>query len=234
MIPVVAGKKLLQRTWCDARVERNFLDVLPLRLRKLPLNMRCQTSENLVAKAIGKLPQELSQFRLQLAHDSHIHVVISLFCHVRVKPRGLPISLISPRSLLRCSTNYGWYSSKSRGMRKKAAEATKEAPAAVNAEGESRSGCSQGWAMLIKRVYEVDPLSCPGCGASWRRCLYRTATSGRDREALAPPTHVGSGRMEGAGRSDREPHELTYVDKDMFLDNFSRPSRTVQVTGLRR
>lgn len=24
--------------------------------------------------------------------------------------------------------------------------------------------CSQTWAMLIKRIYEVDPLACPKCG----------------------------------------------------------------------
>ena len=35
--------------------------------------------------------------------------------------------------------------------------------------------------------------------------------------ARAPPG--GDGR-EGAGRSDREPKELTYVDMDTFLSNF--------------
>ena len=35
--------------------------------------------------------------------------------------------------------------------------------------------------------------------------------------ARAPP---GGDGMEGAGRSDREPKELTYVDMDTFLSNF--------------
>ncbi len=61
---------------------------------------------------------------------------------------------------------YGWYSNKSRGMRKKAAaEAAGESPAA---EGASPGRSSQSWAMLIKRVYEVDPLSCPECGSQMR------------------------------------------------------------------
>ena len=28
--------------------------------------------------------------------------------------------------------------------------------------------CSQTWAMLIKRVYEVDPLACPKCGGTMK------------------------------------------------------------------
>ena len=50
------------------------------------------------------------------------------------------------------------YSNKSRGMRKKAAA---EASAAA-------SRCSRSWAMLIKRVYEVDPLCCPKCGGQMK------------------------------------------------------------------
>ena len=60
---------------------------------------------------------------------------------------------------------YDWYSNKSRGMRKKAAaEAAAESPTAAGAEGASPGRSSQSWTMLIKRVYEVDPFSCPECG----------------------------------------------------------------------
>jgi hypothetical protein len=46
-------------------------------------------------------------------------------------------------------------------MRKKAeAEASPE----PSSEETAATGNSQAWAMLIKRVYEVDPLSCPECG----------------------------------------------------------------------
>jgi len=34
----------------------------------------------------------------------------------------------------------------------------------VDAEEASLSRSSQSWAILIKCVYEVDPLSCPQCG----------------------------------------------------------------------
>ena len=52
-------------------------------------------------------------------------------------------------------------------MRRKAAQATaavNEAARAVDAEEASLSRSNQSWAMLIKRVYEVDALSCPECG----------------------------------------------------------------------
>ena len=46
-------------------------------------------------------------------------------------------------------------------MRRKAAEAVgsiEESPGTVDAEEASPSRSSQSWAMLIKRVYEVDPV----------------------------------------------------------------------------
>lgn len=61
--------------------------------------------------------------------------------------------------------NYGWYSNKSRGMRKKlAAIAFNQAPAESSHKETASQLCSQAWAMLIKRAYEVDPLCCPVCG----------------------------------------------------------------------
>ena len=62
---------------------------------------------------------------------------------------------------------YGWYSNKARGLRRKAAAAEAAASnlpspvlgrGAEGGEGITRRA-SQTWAMLIKRVYEIDPLS---------------------------------------------------------------------------
>ena len=65
---------------------------------------------------------------------------------------------------------YGWYSNKSRGMRKKAAaEAIGRVVQRRRDTGVPRtSRCSQTWAMLIKRVYEIDPLACPRCGGQMK------------------------------------------------------------------
>jgi hypothetical protein len=72
----------------------------------------------------------------------------------------------------------GWYSNKARGMRRKAAEAAEAAaatlePPAASSSGDAgpvsvRSRASQTWAMLIKRLYEIDPLACPECGGQMK------------------------------------------------------------------
>ena len=46
-----------------------------------------------------------------------------------------------------------------------AAESVEESSATVGVEEASSSRNGQSWAMLIKRVYEVDPLSCPASGS---------------------------------------------------------------------
>jgi hypothetical protein len=68
---------------------------------------------------------------------------------------------------------YGWYSNKSRGTRRKAAEAeaAEQAGAASTSEtseAPAPSRCSQTWVMLIKRVYEIDPLTCAQCGGQMK------------------------------------------------------------------
>ena len=62
---------------------------------------------------------------------------------------------------------YGWYSNKSRGMRAKGV-----LPVAVSGLAEPVTEFSlkrrMTWAMLIKAVYEVDPLKCPACGGTMK------------------------------------------------------------------
>ena len=83
---------------------------------------------------------------------------------------------------------YGWYSNKARGMRRKAAEAeAAEQAGGEGAEAPTPSRSSQTWAMLIKRVYEVDPLCCPKCQGEMRVVAILFGTSiacGRQRRKL--------------------------------------------------
>ncbi len=61
---------------------------------------------------------------------------------------------------------FGFYSSKTRGMRAKAAgDAAHEQKAA---RAPSAGIARRRWAALIKRVWHVDPLRCPTCGAAMR------------------------------------------------------------------
>ena len=56
---------------------------------------------------------------------------------------------------------YGFYSNKSRGMRKKA-ETDDAIPSIAPGEMTSKQ-FRRRWAMLIQKIYEVDPLCCPNC-----------------------------------------------------------------------
>ena len=70
---------------------------------------------------------------------------------------------------------FGWYSHRQRGIRNKARQAGEAESdnlsidrSAVDAQTSAAQGVGpvsmSTWAMLIKRVYEVDPLECPCCG----------------------------------------------------------------------
>ena len=82
---------------------------------------------------------------------------------------------------------YGWYSHRQRGIHAKnlpspsGRGAGGEGCATVDpvidrsvvdavksAAGGARTGSASTWAMLIKRVYEVDPLECPKCGGTMK------------------------------------------------------------------
>jgi hypothetical protein len=62
---------------------------------------------------------------------------------------------------------YGFYSSRTRGTERDQPEAEEQAPKA-QANGEARQAAKAAWAKLIRKVYEVDPLLCPKCGAQMR------------------------------------------------------------------
>jgi hypothetical protein len=71
---------------------------------------------------------------------------------------------------------YGWYSNVSRGKRRKAEAENGEvggagagpASRAARAEARNARALRRSWAQLIKRIYEVDPLVCPSCGAEMK------------------------------------------------------------------
>jgi hypothetical protein len=63
---------------------------------------------------------------------------------------------------------YGYYANAARGKRKKDDEKAGKIHDTVTIETQDRKICSQSWARLIKKVYEVDPLLCPNCGEKMR------------------------------------------------------------------
>jgi Putative transposase len=124
---------------------------------------------------------------------------------------------------------YGVYSNKSRGMRKKG-EA--EPPSQSNACVLQPARCSQTWAMLIKKVFELDPMACPQCGGEMKlvsfidppqevviekilkHCGLWKASAPR-----GPPDQVNLVHDLDYDSMDHTP-ELTFVDIDTFQATF--------------
>jgi hypothetical protein len=61
---------------------------------------------------------------------------------------------------------YGYYSNKSRGLRKKAG--TDDGVPALIDSDISRKAFRKNWARLIQKIYNVDPLLCPKCSGSMK------------------------------------------------------------------
>ena len=62
--------------------------------------------------------------------------------------------------------NRGELATRSRSSAEAEASAESSSEDAISATTATRS--SQTWSMLIKRVYEVDPLCCPQCGGQMK------------------------------------------------------------------
>ena len=67
---------------------------------------------------------------------------------------------------------YGYYSARTRGVRRREEELAKQdknelSQAQTDRDIDKKSVCKT-WAGLIKKVYEIDPLKCPKCGGSMK------------------------------------------------------------------
>ena len=93
---------------------------------------------------------------------------------------------------------YGWYSNKARGLRQKAAEPRPALSSAARPPPPTPSRASQTWAMLIKKIFEVDPLACPECGSQMKVVAFIEPPQGRrDREDLEALRAVAIRRHPG-------------------------------------
>jgi hypothetical protein len=138
--------------------------------------------------------------------------------------------------------NYGWYSHRRRGLRAKLEKAENPAsdhPAskppidrsALDAQRSAserlRAGSLSTWAMLIKRIYEVDPLKCGKCGGEMQIISFIE----RDQRPVIERIlrHCGlwegsirtlpksRGPPKGAEQDPDEPRELQLVLDPEFL-----------------
>ena len=127
-------------------------------------------------------------------------------------------------------------------MRRKAEAAVSAAAAQTEPSSPPASRCSRTWAMLIKRVYEVDPLACPQCGGVMkvvafieppqaeviekilRHCgLWQDRPSSRappDVDELAQSLDTCYAGSQAGVPQPVQAQEPTYVDIDTFLATF--------------
>ena len=73
---------------------------------------------------------------------------------------------------------YGLYANAHRGKVKKASQAVSALPIVKD---ELRRLPAKGWAEMIRKVYEVDPLVCPQCGGTMKIIAFLTDTAVVDR-----------------------------------------------------
>jgi hypothetical protein len=126
---------------------------------------------------------------------------------------------------------YGFYSNKTRGMRKKTEEAA-EPPSQGDACAVTPARCSQTWAMLIKRVYEIDPMVCSQCGGEMKIISFINPPQNAVIEKIlrhcglwkaspprGPPDPINMDHNLDSEFMHQAP-ELTFVDMDTFLSTF--------------
>jgi hypothetical protein len=135
---------------------------------------------------------------------------------------------------------YGWYSNKSRGMRRKAAARGLSQFSGSDAQRLLENGTvplgrpNRTWAMLIKRVYEVDPLACPQCGGTMEVIAFIEPPQGavierilrhcglwRESSPRGPPADEDLvHEPDDASASADRAREVTFVDMDTFWATF--------------
>ncbi len=116
-------------------------------------------------------------------------------------------------------------------MRKKAKEAANP-PSQGDARIVSPARCSQTWAMLIKRVYEIDPMVCPCCGGEMKvvsflnppqreviEKILRHCGLWMASEPRGPPNPIDMAHDLDVEFMDQTT-ELTFVDMDTFQATF--------------
>jgi hypothetical protein len=75
--------------------------------------------------------------------------------------------------------------------------------------------CEQTWAMLIKRVYEVDPLTCPECGGRMKLISFIEPPQGAVIEQILRHCGLWQAEPRQASRGPPEESERTFVpDED--------------------
>jgi hypothetical protein len=110
---------------------------------------------------------------------------------------------------------YGWYANRPRGMRRRAAPATADAPVPMVVVPKlAPTEATRRWAALLRQIFEVDPLVCPRCAGPMRivACItqsavidqilthLRTRVAAEARRRARSPPSTAASRARGVRR----------------------------------
>ena len=134
---------------------------------------------------------------------------------------------------------YGWYSHRQRGIREKGRKAGQaesgnlsidrsSVEAQQSLTDDANPGDGSRWAMLIKRVYEVDPLGCPCCGGRMKILSFIERCGGDVIEKILRHCGLWEGPLRTSARPRPPPqsshhastqHDLDFVPDTEFLES---------------
>lgn len=137
---------------------------------------------------------------------------------------------------------YGFYANKARGLRAKQAaadqtesDARQANPDQVQIIPKQAQRNRRHWAMLIKRIYQVDPLLCANCGGTMKIISFIEARQGnvirkilehcglwQDPPSRAPPRLARSPRSVRSMPETDFASGITYEVDDAFLEHAHR------------
>ncbi len=117
---------------------------------------------------------------------------------------------------------YGFYSNKSRGLRKKAGT-DNQVPALIESEISSKE-FRKNWARLIQKIYNVNPLLCPKCLGSMRMISFI-----EDEEIISKILkHLGLWEVK-----QRPPPRANAPPLNIHIDYTARPGATTSYVRIR-
>ena len=107
------------------------------------------------------------------------------------------------RSVRESRPNYGWYASRTRGIRRRAGTEGQQTVYAASVPVPLREARRR-WAELLRRIFEVEPLECPRCGQTMRIVAFITEPQVIDRSGVGP-RRAPHACFERARIGDHEP-----------------------------
>ena len=120
---------------------------------------------------------------------------------------------------------YGWYSNRSRGLRGEAEEASSggatdqvQPPDEEAEKSEQDKERSKTWAMLLRRVFEVDPMLCPTCGGTMRVVSFIAPPQEQVVEAILRHCGLWEDSIPRGPPADSEAKPVTAEPIDAFTE----------------